>query len=78
MLIENHWGLSSDPDWLMGLMRRVDHPRFGTLPDFGNFPETVDRYDAVEQMMPRAKAFSAKCYDFDDSTATKPRSTSRG
>lgn len=66
VLIENHWGLSSEPEWLMGLMRKVNHPRFGTLPDFGNFPDTVDRYAAVEQMMPYAKAYSAKCYDFDD------------
>jgi sugar phosphate isomerase/epimerase len=65
VLVENHWGLSSDPAWLMELMARVDHPRFGTLPDFGNFPDTVDRYDAVRRMMPRAKAVSAKCYDFD-------------
>jgi sugar phosphate isomerase/epimerase len=50
----------------MELMRRVDHPRFGTLPDFGNFPDEIDRYDAVERMMLRAKAVSAKCYDFDD------------
>jgi sugar phosphate isomerase/epimerase len=65
VLIENHWGLSSDPAWLMALMDKVDHPRFGTLPDFGNFPDEVDRYDAVQRMMPRAKAVSAKCYDFD-------------
>jgi L-ribulose-5-phosphate 3-epimerase len=65
VLIENHWGLSSDPDWLVGLMRKVNHPRFGTLPDFGNIPDTTDRYDAVRKMMPHAKAVSAKCYDFD-------------
>ena len=66
VLIENHWGLSSDPDWLVGLMMKVNHPRFGTLPDFGNIPDTTDRYDAVRKMMPYAKAVSAKCYDFDD------------
>ena len=72
VLIENHWGASSDPAWLMGLMDRVNHPRFGTLPDFGNFPDTIDRYDAVERMMPRALAVSAKCYDFgDDGAETK-------
>ena len=72
VLIENHWGLSSDPAWLMPLMEKVDHPRFGTLPDFGNFPESIDRYDAVRQMMPRAKAVSAKCYDFGaDGNETK-------
>lgn len=64
VLIENHWGASSDPAWLMGLMDKVNHPRFGTLPDFGNFPETIDRYDAVQKMMRKAIAVSAKCYDF--------------
>jgi L-ribulose-5-phosphate 3-epimerase len=72
VLIENHWGFSSIPEWLMGLMNLVDNPRFGTLPDFGNFPDEVDRYDAVEQMMPRALAVSAKCYDFgSDGAETK-------
>lgn len=65
VLIENHWGLSSDPDWLMPLIEKVNHPRFGTLPDFGNFPDEIDRYEAVQRMMPRALAVSAKCYDFD-------------
>lgn len=73
VLIENHWGLSSDPDWLTELMRRVGHPRFGTLPDFGNIPETTDRYDAVRKMMPYAKAVSAKCYDFDDATGDETK-----
>lgn len=72
VLIENHWGLSSDPSWLMELMQRVPSKRFGTLPDFGNFPDEVDRYDAVERMMPRALAVSAKCYDFGaDGNETK-------
>jgi sugar phosphate isomerase/epimerase len=65
ILIENHWGPSSDPAWLMALMDRVPHERFGTLPDFGNFPATVNIYDAVTRMMPRALAVSAKCFDFD-------------
>ncbi len=64
--IENHWGLSSNPRWLTGLMKMVDMDNFGTLPDFGNFPDDVDRYAAVEAMMPYAKAVSAKTYDFDE------------
>lgn len=65
VLLENHGGASSDPNWLTSLIEKVNHPRFGTLPDFGNFPDTVDRYDAVRRMMPCAQAVSAKCYDFD-------------
>ncbi len=64
--IENHFGHSSDPDWLLRVMREVDRPNFGTLPDFGNFTPDVDRYDAVERFMPYAKAVSAKANSFDD------------
>jgi sugar phosphate isomerase/epimerase len=64
ILIENHGGLSSDPDWLVSFIELVGDPRLGTLPDFGNFPEGTDRYRAVEKMMPHAGAVSAKCYDF--------------
>jgi len=70
--IENHGGPSSHIGALERLMKAVDHERFGTLPDFGNFPRdesgkhSVDIYDSIDRMMPYAKAVSAKCYDFDD------------
>ncbi len=71
IIVENHGGPSSDPDSLVALMKKVDNPRFGTLPDFGNFPKnkrgiyTIDVYDAIARMMPYAKGVSAKSYDFD-------------
>lgn len=64
VIVENHGGLSSDGAWLAGVMRRCDHPRVGTLPDFGNFYE-YDRYQGVADLMPFAKAVSAKSYAFD-------------
>jgi sugar phosphate isomerase/epimerase len=64
VVVENHGGLSSNGRWLAGVMKLVDHPRIGTLPDFGNFYE-YDRYQGVEEMMPFAKAVSAKSHDFD-------------
>jgi sugar phosphate isomerase/epimerase len=65
VLVENHGGLSSDPDWVVSLVETVGEAGFGTLPDFGNFPESVgDRYAALARLMPRAGAVSAKCYDF--------------
>ncbi len=64
VIVENHGGLSSHGDWLVGVMKLVDHPRCGTLPDFGNFYD-YDRYQAVTEMMPYAKAVSAKSHDFD-------------
>jgi sugar phosphate isomerase/epimerase len=64
VIVENHGGLSSHGDWLAGVMRLVNHPRIGTLPDFGNFYE-YDRYQGTADMMPFAKAVSAKSHDFD-------------
>jgi len=77
VLVENHGGLSSNGQWLSGVMEIVDHPRCGTLPDFGNFcydwsraedPDAwYDRYKGVAELMPYAKAVSAKSNDFDES-----------
>ena len=68
-IVENHGGLSSNGQWLAAVMEKVDHPRVGTLPDFGNFriqgEEWYDRYKGVEELMPYAKAVSAKSHDFD-------------
>jgi len=65
VIVENHGGLSSNGAWLAGTIRAADHPRVGTLPDFGNFDD-YDRYQGVTEMMPYARAVSAKSYDFDD------------
>jgi len=69
VIVENHGGLSSNGEWLAGVMRAADHPRVGTLPDFGNFNlgggKQYDRYKGVEELMPFAKAVSAKSHDFD-------------
>lgn len=70
VLVENHGGYSSDGTWLAGVMEQVDHPRCGTLPDFGNFRisegKEYDPYRGVEELMPFAQAVSAKSYAFDD------------
>jgi hypothetical protein len=64
--VENHGGLSSHGGWLTGVIKMVDLPNCGTLPDFGNFPPETNIYDAVETLMPYAKSVSAKSYDFDE------------
>lgn len=65
VIIENHGGLSSNPDVLVKLMDSLKAPNFGTLPDFGNFPKETGKYEAVRKMMPHAKGVSFKCHDFD-------------
>lgn len=69
LIVENHGGLSSNGKWLTETIRKADHPRLGTLPDFGNFhvssSEEYDRYKGIEEMMPFARGVSAKSHDFD-------------
>jgi L-ribulose-5-phosphate 3-epimerase len=75
VIVENHGGLSSNGAWLAGVMKRVDHSMCGTLPDFGNFcmdwsrvsePDAwYDRYQGTGELMPFAKAVSAKSHEFD-------------
>ena len=70
VIVENHGGLSSNGEWLAAVIKKADHPRCGTLPDFGNFNlgdgKKYDRYKGVTELMPFAKAVSAKSHDFDE------------
>jgi len=70
VLLENHGGLSSNAEWLVSLVKKVGLPNCGTLPDLGNFKvdehTEYDRYKGVSEMMPYAKAVSAKSLNFDE------------
>ena len=72
VIVENHGGISSNGAWLAEVMRTVNNPRCGTLPDFGNFNMGeqwggwYDIYQGVEELMPFAKAVSAKSHNFDE------------
>lgn len=65
VIVENHGGLSSNGKWLSQVIHSVNLPNCGTLPDFGNFTE-YDRYLGVQELMPFAKAVSAKSHSFDE------------
>lgn len=75
ILVENHGGLSSNAALHAEVMKAVGLDNCGTLPDFGNFcitrnedrscNEEYDKYKGVAELMPYAKAVSAKSNDFD-------------
>ena len=69
VVVENHGGPSSNGGWLAKTLRAADHPRVGSLPDFGNFriegDTWYDRYRGVAELMPFARAVSAKSNAFD-------------
>jgi len=78
IIVENHGGLSSNAKLLANVMKEVNLENCGTLPDFGNFciekkdpnnyfSQCIDEYDkylGMEELMPYAKAVSAKSFDF--------------
>ena len=80
VIVENHGGLSSNGAMLASVMKAVNKSNCGTLPDFGNFClkreggevwgspciEEYDKYQGVSELMPHAKAVSAKSYDFNE------------
>ena len=74
VIVENHGGFSSNGQWLSSVMKQVNKPTCGTLPDFGNFciergpdgcKDEYDRYKGVKELMPFAKGVSAKSGEFD-------------
>ncbi|MCY4233326.1 MAG: sugar phosphate isomerase/epimerase [Bacteroidetes bacterium] len=76
VIIENHGGYSSNGKWLADTIKMADHPRAGTLPDFGNFRidenTTYDSYRGVEELMPYATGVSLKTTVFDDDGNSGP------
>lgn len=80
IIVENHGGLSSNGAMLAEVMEIVNMENCGNLPDFGNFcirrndpkdygsgcADMYDIYKGVAELMPRAKAVSAKAHNFDE------------
>ena len=81
VLIENHGLHTSDADFIVDIIKAVNNPYLGTLPDFGNWcmskewgstmggkcEKVFDIYQGVNQFLPYAKGVSAKSYEFDSS-----------
>ena len=69
LMIENHWGISSDPEVMVRVVNDVCDTHgadaMHTLVDWGNWPDDVDRYAAIERTMPLAIAVHAKVNDID-------------
>ena len=85
IIVENHGGLSSNASYLAKVMKNVNLDKYGTLPDYGNssiekidpenhFSQYIDeynKYQGMKELMPYAKAVSAKSYDFDSNGEEK-------
>jgi sugar phosphate isomerase/epimerase len=65
ILMENHGGISADPDNIAKIVQGVNSNWFRLLPDFGNFDPTT-RYEGLQLMLPMAAVVHAKTLDFDE------------
>lgn len=80
VIVENHGQHSSNGAWVAEIIKEINNPFCGTLPDFGNFcvrrrdgdlwespcVEFYDKYKGVEELLPFAKGISAKAFEFDE------------
>lgn len=80
VLIENHGNHTSNAGFMVDIIKAVDNPFLGTLPDFGNWclnkdwgsthlnqcDKIYDPLRGVSEFLPYAKGVSAKSYEFNE------------
>lgn len=69
VLIENHGGVSDDAEWMVTLMKEVDHPLFGTYPDWREPSTDFDNYEYLQITLPFAKGMSYRNQPTEELTA---------
>ncbi len=60
LALENHWGLTREPEGVLRILDAVDSPWLGALMDTGNFLEVP--YEKLRKMAPRTVFVQAKTY----------------
>ena len=80
VIVENHGLHTSNAAFMVDIIKKVDNPFLGTLPDFGNWclnaawgstqnnkcTEVYDPLKGLTAFLPFAKGVSAKSYSFDE------------
>lgn len=69
VVIENHGGVSNDPDWMVELMEEVDNLYFGTYPDWRSPTDTFDNFDYLKKTLPWAVGMSYRNQPTEEITA---------
>ena len=69
IVIENHGGVSNDPDWMVALMKEVNNPRFGTYPDWRRPSDDFDNFTYLQKTLPYALGMSYRNQPTEELTA---------
>lgn len=67
--IENHGGVSNDPDWMISLLEKVDNLHFGSYPDWRRPADDFDNVEYLEKMLPWAVGMSYRNQPTEELTA---------
>lgn len=67
--IENHGGLSNDPDWMVELFKEVDNLYFGAYPDWRAPSDEFDNVTFLEKMLPWTGGMSYRNQPTEELTA---------
>lgn len=65
LVLENHWGVSSDWRTLEMILKRLASPHLGVCLDWGNFPSFEDILPGVTGLLPWTRHMHAKSFEFD-------------
>jgi hypothetical protein len=68
ILIENHGGISNDPDWMVQLMKKINDPLFGTYPDWREPASDFNNVEYLEKTVSFAKGMSFRDQPDDNLT----------
>jgi L-ribulose-5-phosphate 3-epimerase len=73
IVIENHGGVSNDPDWMVSLMKEVHNSSFGTYPDWRSPGPAFDNVAYLQKTVPYAKGMSYRNQPTEELTASMIR-----
>jgi Xylose isomerase-like TIM barrel len=69
VLIENHGGVSNDPDFMVQLMKELKDPLLGMYPDWRQPSDDFDNYKYLQKTLPYAKGMSYRNQPTEELTA---------
>ncbi len=69
IVIENHGGVSNDPDWMVTFLKKMNNPSLGAFPDWRNPSPEFDNYAYLQKTAPYAKGMSYRNQPTEELTA---------
>lgn len=69
ILIENHGGISNDPDWMVQLFQKINDPMFGSYPDWREPTDEFDNKLYLQKMLPYSAGMSYRNQPTESLTA---------